>query len=670
MSSIGAIQEPDSLMARAGKRAPPRSRRSKVQALPIDHPLRRIAGFLRVSGRRRRTARVLALAEAAEALRSRYEAFSEAEFDARRNLVAQSLRSGGLAGPAVVEGLALVREAARRTLNVTPYREQLAAAAALISGHVIEMATGEGKTIAAALPAALQALAGRFVHVVTSNDYLAQRDAELLAPMHALLGLRCGFVVNAMSPDQRREVYAMDIVHVSNKELVFDFLRDRLLSGDAAPERPVKTKAMRALGLLAGQAAPIQRGLDVCIVDEIDSVLIDEAGTPLIISATANATITPALAEQALDLARPLVQGVHFDRIGDTIGIDISETGMREIERLCAGLDAPEWRQQIRREELARAAITAWHLLTRDQHYIVRDDKVVIVDESTGRTMPDRFWGDALHPMVEQKEGCDISPLRRSLAAISFQRFFLRYPLLSGMSGTVAEVAPELSTIFGMPLTPIPRRRPLRRTMAKRRMFENRDALWATAADISSTFVKRGQPLLIGVGSVREADMASRALSAIGISHQVLSAAQDKDEAEAVARAGEPGMVTVATNMAGRGTDIHLGPGVAESGGLAVLLCERHASSRVDRQLIGRCARQGDPGLAMEMLSRDDAILNNLPDWLIGPARRLCRHRLMAAPLFKLAQDVGERAARRRRFELVRRDEKVAKMLGFAGGLE
>lgn len=670
MSNVEARATPVAGPVRTRRRTRAGQRLAKFQALPIDHPLRRIAGRLRVVGRRQRSAKALSLAIAAEGLRAEFESLSEAEFDMRRNRIAQALRSGGVADPALVDGLALVREAARRTLKVTPYREQLAAAAALISGHVVEMATGEGKTIAAALPAALQALAGRFVHVVTSNDYLAQRDAELLTPFHAALGLRCGFVVNGMPPDERRAIYAMDVVHVSNKELVFDFLRDRLLSSGTSSERTIKTKTMRALGLMAGQGAPIQRGLDVCIVDEIDSVLIDEAGTPLIISATGEGSITPELAQEAIGLARHLVSGLHFERIGDTIGIDISEAGLDEIGRRSAAFAQPEWRQHVRREELARAAITATHLLKRDQHYIVRDGKVVIIDENSGRTMPDRFWGDALHPMVEHKEGCDISPLRRSLAAISFQRFFLRYPVLSGMSGTVAEVAHELSTIYGMPLTTIPRRLPLQRRVARRQVFESRDILWTVTGSIAQRFVERGQPLLIGVGSVREAAMASKVLTELGIRHQVLSAAQDKDEADAVARAGQPGMVTVATNMAGRGTDIHLGDGVAGLGGLAVLLCERHSSSRVDRQLIGRCARQGDPGLAMELLSQEDAIIDNLPKWLVPSARFLCRRWPFEALVFKLAQDRGENAARRRRFELVRRDEKVAKMLGFAGGME
>ena len=649
-----------------------RGRRRPGQAdstLGIDHPATRLAGFLRLMGARRRTQRALRLAEQADGLAKSYAGLGESAFVERRNLVAQALRRGGVDGPAMVDGLALVREATRRAMGLTPYREQLAAAAALISGHVVEMATGEGKTIAAALPAALQALSGRFVHVVTSNDYLAQRDAEHLAPLHGLLGLSCGFVVQGMPTPERRAGYASDILHLSNKELVFDFLRDRLLTSGAPSERAAVLKARQALGLLRGQQQPIQRGLDVCIVDEIDSVLIDEAGTPLIISAPADSLITAALAEEALALARQLSPGGHFERIGDTIGVEISDAGHAAIDAIAADLESPDWRQQVRRDELARAAITATHILQRDRHYIVREGKIVIVDENTGRTMPDRFWGDALHPMVEQAQGCAISPLRRSLAAISFQRFFRRYPLISGMSGTVSEVALELSTVFGMPLTPIPRRRPLRRVVLPRRVFPDRESLWQEAAQMAGDLARRGQPVLIGVGSVREADHASQALAAHGVPHRVLSAAQDEAEAEAVAQAGRRGAVTVATNMAGRGTDIALGEEVAALGGLAVLLCERHASRRVDRQLMGRCARQGDPGLVIELLSREDGIVNALPDALVAPARRLCASPRLAALVFKLAQDHGEAAAARQRYGLVRRDEKVAKMLGFAGGL-
>lgn len=631
--------------------------------LPIDHPVTWARTRLSLATRLFRERRVMSHARAADGLRAGVHTLSEEMLQERVRVLSIQLRRRGLKSDLVAEGLALVREVARRTLGVEPYREQLAAAAAIMSGHVIEMATGEGKTLVAATSAALHGLAGRSVHVVTSNDYLAERDGAHAVPLLAGLGLSCGIIVHERTPEERRVAYRADVTYISNKEVAFDYLRDRLLRASPT-EQPMVSRFRRAIA--AGEGGqPIQRGLDVAVVDEIDSVLIDEAGTPLLISAEGPALITQEIAELAWAMAGELREGPHYERSRHGISVEITEAGRRYLETRLSDKGLP-WLIAIRREELVRAALTARFVLTRDRHYILKDGKVVIVDENTGRTMADRFWGHDLHPMVEFKEGVPLSTSRQSLASISFQRFFRRYRMLSGMSGTVAEAAPELASVYRLPLTRIPRRRPLQRKALGTSIFPDRQSLWTHVAGAVAGFVARGQPVLVGVTSVKEAVQASEALAARAISHRVLSAAQDREEAEAIAAAGEAGAVTVATNMAGRGTDIRLGPGVAEAGGLVVLMCEMNDSRRADRQLIGRCGRQGDPGAFAVYLSKEDRVLSVAT----RPWPSLAHLPIVSTVAFRQGQRRIETAQREARRSLVRQDENLSRMLTFAGGLD
>jgi len=344
----------------------------------------------------------------------------------------------------------------------------------------------------------------------------------------------------------------------------------------------------------------------------------------------------------------------------------LTRQGLARLEDELSELTGP-WRIRLIREELMRAAIAALHAMERDRHYLVLGGKIVLIDQQSGRVTPDRFWGHGLGLMVEIKEGCASSGEKKSLASISFQRYFRRYALACGMSGTVNEVARELYSVYGLKSVRIPRRLPLRRAYTAPRVFETRDDLWREAARLSTKFWARGQPALIAVRSVAEAARASAALTAAGVVHRVLSAAQDGVEADIVARAGERGAITVVTNMAGRGTDIRLGPDVAALGGLAVIICERHDSRRVDRQLIGRCARQGDPGLVMELISREDGVLACLhPRW--AKAMRVWP-RLTRAGVAR-AQALGDVRGLDARLRLLRRDEQLSKMMAFAGGLD
>jgi preprotein translocase subunit SecA len=634
--------------------------------LPVDHPANWMRVATSLAGRAWRARRVKALALAAAAQERAFADMGEAPFAALRNELAMRLRRGPLGDELIVQSLAFVREASRRTLGLLPYVEQMTAGAALVFGHAVEMATGEGKTLTAAFPAAIHALGGRAVHVVTSNDYLTGRDHDELAALYRFLGLTTGLVLHEKSPDERRVAYEADITYVSNKEVAFDYLRDRIVArtdiGDPSLSRKLEW-------LTAGenrQARPVQRGLDVAIVDEVDSVLIDEAGTPLLISAPADGAIGDDVAKEAMAIARSLQDRQDYLRAPHGIGLDLTEAGIGRIETAAEALGGP-WRQRVRRDSLVNAALVALHGLERDRHYIVRDGKVVIVDEHSGRTMPDRFWERDIHAMVEFKEGCALSDAKRSLASISFQRFFRRYRTLSGMSGTIREVAGELARVYRLPLTPVARRRPRRLADRGCRIFPTRDELWAAVAAEVAQLQTAGTPVLIGVCTVADAERASAQLAGLGIAHRVLSAAQDRDEALAIAKAGQRGAVTVATSMAGRGTDIRLGDGVAEAGGLFVMVCERHGSRRVDRQLIGRCARQGDPGAFAEFLSAEDAVLV-----AGGPlARKIARlPNPKAVWAFWLAQKRTERAAARQRLNLVRRDERLEQTLAFAGGLD
>ena len=605
-----------------------------------------------------------------EAAAARSTSFARLSTDAlvdARKLTAVALRTGGLSDTHTVEALAIASEYTRRILQLEPFPQQLACAGALTRGYVAEMDTGEGKTIAAFLAAAVFGLAGRCVHVVTSNDYLANRDAEQVRPVLEALGLTVGVVTGAIPVSPRRAAYAADVVYISSKEVCFDYLRDGLAHTFITGKSSLATKLGRLLGAAArDDAQPLQRALDVAIIDEIDSVLIDEATTPLLISANANGDISEATARQALDMAAGLDLGIDF--IVDPHGLmpALTPLGERRLAKQMAALTGP-WRVRLIRDELLRAAVAAIHTLKRDHHYLVRDGKIILIDQQNGRTMPDRHLNQSLSLMVEVKEGCIMSGERKSLASISFQRFFRNYSTICGLSGTVREVAEELHAVYGLGMTRVERRLPLRRDSARPRIFADRTQLWSSAAQMAEQLQTRGQPVLVAVRSVKEAQRASAALLARGVRHRVLSAAQDEAEAEIVAGAGAHATVTVVTNMAGRGTDIRLGAGVAELGGLVVLMCERNEVRRVDRQLMGRCARQGDPGLVAEFISQQDVILQ-----LLGP---LWNTLVSACPSLTglailRAQRLSERRSRQGRLQLLRRDKQLAKIMAFAGGLD
>jgi preprotein translocase subunit SecA len=568
----------------------------------------------------------------------------------------------------VATAFALVREAAVQTIGQRHYDVQLVGGWILLEGMVAEMETGEGKTLTATLAAAAAALAGVPVHVITVNDYLAERDAKWMAPIYEALGLDVGTIVHGMTPDRRQKSYACAVAYCTNKELAFDYLRDRItLRGD--PSRlhlQLETVGTRAQNR---NSRLLLRGLHFGIVDEADSVLVDEARTPLIISGAQNTSNETEMYEQALDMARHLTQGRHYRLLRSERRVEFTASGRGKLQEFGRARGKFWVRRQLR-DELVMQGLTALHLFQRDEHYLVRDEKVQIIDEYTGRLMPDRSWEDGLHQMIEVKEGCPITAQNRTLARISYQRFFRRYIRLAGMTGTAKEVSRELERIYGLTVVRVPTNRPLRRVELRDRVVRTRDEKWDTVVERIRTYHELGRPVLVGTRSVEASETLSSLLNVAGLEHQVLNARQDEEEADTIARAGEAGRITVATNMAGRGTDIRLGDGVAEGGGLHVIATERHDARRIDRQLSGRCGRQGDPGTFEVVVSLEDEILETHANRLrktVAGRNGLISAAFLTRSLFRHAQKKAERKHARIRADLLRMDEFLDNTLAFSG---
>ena len=569
----------------------------------------------------------------------------------------------------IERAMAVVREAARRRLGLFPYRVQVAAGLGLFTGQLVEMATGEGKTLAATLPAVLMAWRGRGVHIITANDYLARRDAEEMTPLYQMFGLTVAAIQQDSAPEERQQAYAADITYCTNKEVAADFLRDRLIARGPGSAHGLNTQLLQKLapgpghpGAAARAAGGVQRGLEFAIIDEADSILIDEAVTPLIIAgkdAAADATGQLDRFRRAMDLAKQLRPDRDFKIDRKFRDTTITSSGRKRLQKLD---DNTMFGARLR-EELVSQALTAEHLFLRDEHYVIQDEKIVIVDESTGRLMPDRTWRFGLHQAIEVKEDMEPSPADTTLAAISFQRFFRLYRHLSGMTGTGWEARQELRTIYRLPTVRVPTHKPCIRKQAKtticRTVSEKLDRMIDEVRAVHAT----GQPVLIGTRDVDTSEAVSRRLQDLSLEHQVLNAVQHEHEAKVVTGAGQRGMITVATNMAGRGTDIKLGPGVAELGGLYVLVAEFNQARRVDRQLIGRAARQGDPGRCRVYASLEDQLLERHAR---SPWSRLIGKVLGTRKRLHAAQRRAERLAFAQRKNVLHQDHWTEESLGFS----
>ena len=596
---------------------------------------------------------------------------SDADLQVRVVALRQQLRRPSPAAGVVAESFALISEAAWRTIGKRHYPCQFMAGWSLLQGRLVEMATGEGKTFAAVLPAVVAAWSGRPVHVITVNDYLAKRDAEELRPLYGYLGLSVGVVVQDMrQAEQRRAAYAQAITYCSNKELGFDYLRDRVATGRRTSRLHMALERLQGTGR-AVERELVLRGMVFGIVDEADSVFIDEARTPLILAADAKSGQVQADLQRALTLARSLSQGYDFRVDEQDRRILLLEPAKAKLASMNA--DPGVWSSARAGAELLTQALSAIHLYRRDHHYVVSDQKVQIVDEPTGRAMPDRRWERGLHQMIEAKEGCVVTPQQETVSRITYQRLFGRYVALAGMTGTAAEVAREVMATHRLHMDRMPLNRPALRARWPDLVFQTEETKWTAVAAAAEQVARHdGRPVLIGTRSVQASEQAAALLTARQIPYELLNARQDQREAEIVAAAGQPGCVTVATNMAGRGTDIKLGPGVAELGGLHVILTEYHESRRIDRQLFGRCARQGDPGTCQAMVSLEDELYRVHAPTAARVARLVARlwpdrMPILARWLTWIAQAAAERRNAYARNQTLKSDKKLDKALAFSG---
>ncbi|MEQ9459820.1 MAG: hypothetical protein RIG82_02545 [Phycisphaeraceae bacterium] len=614
-----------------------------------------------------RTAAYLRRAEqvhaTAEALRTAASPALDQQVDELRTL----FRRGRAEQVHTDAALALVVELADRTLGLRPFVVQVAAGLAMMDARLAEVATGEGKTLIATLPAILAGWIGRGCHVITVNDYLAERDAQTLAPLYRKAQLRVASIDGEMRDDARREAYLADITYLTNKEVAADYLRDRLKQGS---QRGLASTLVDTItsGRGAHGRGLVQRGLSRAIVDEADSVLIDEAVTPLIISAEAQNEEQAEAFAQAVKLAENLQRDQHYRVDARFREINLTRAGREHAAELAEALDlSGVWSTPRGRDELVHQALSAKELFLSGQHYVVREGKIVIVDESTGRLMPDRSWRHGLHQAVEAKEGIDVTPAKETLARISFQRFFRMYEHLSGMTGTAWEERNEFWEVYRLVSVRFPTNKPCIRDEQPDRVFASSDERWHAVVEETRRLHAAGRPVLIGTRSVDASEHLSTLLTAQGLVHEVLNAVRHEEEAEIVARAGEPRRITVATNMAGRGTDIKLAQNVAQSGGLAVIATERHETRRIDRQLFGRAGRQGDPGSAVCFISLDDELIKR-------HSRRVDRALLTRYAnkpsatrfLFNQAQSRAQRLARAQRKAVLEHDHWLERHLGFA----
>jgi preprotein translocase subunit SecA len=523
--------------------------------------------------------------------------------------LAYRAKSGEPVDSLLVDSFAATREAGRRRLGMRHYDVQLLAGAALVHGAILEMQTGEGKTLVATLPLALYALAGRGAHLATVNDYLARRDAEWMRPIYEALGLAVGIVESEMDFDQRRRAYACDVTYGTAKEFGFDFLKDRLIGREMSEGRGDLAAALtgKAPG---GQSRLLQRPFWFALVDEADNVLVDEARTPLIIASPPGEAqaMEQALFRFAAAAAATLERDVDFEQDVQKQTCELLGRGrgrVRALERP----PALEPTSLLAIYDAVERALRARQFFNRDRQYVVRDGKIVIIDEFTGRAAEGRTWRDGLHQAVEAKESIEITVPSGHAARITIQDLFARWPHLAGMTGTIATSAREISRTYDVAVGAVPTHRPaIRRRLPPMVCADYRQKLERIVAEVAEMHAL-GRPVLIGTRSIDKSEDLSRLLDAAGLPHTVLNARHIAREAEIVTEAGQRGQITVSTNMAGRGTDIKLGEGVHEIGGLHVICTELHDSARIDRQLVGRCGRQGDPGTWRQFVALDDEIL-------------------------------------------------------------
>jgi preprotein translocase subunit SecA len=623
---------------------------------------------------KRRLARAALQVDPVRYWEKEYSSLNDVELRQRGLQLRGRARGGESLDRLLPEAYGLVCVAAYRTLKMRPFDVQLAGGVVIHHGAIAELATGEGKTLTASMPAFLNALSGKGVHVTTVNDYLASRDADWMMPIYSSLGLNVGVLQQQMPDQARAEAYRADITYGTASEFGFDFLRDRLkvsgFKGQATPFWAPWTSNGQYNQPLDPK---VQREHNYAIVDESDNIFIDEARTPLIIaSPTRQATEEESLVYKWADhIAKGMIRDTHFTLDEKKQKIELTDEG-RQIVRYSNPPVGPHSHAMDKLHEHVERGLHAHFRFRRDQHYMIEKGKVVIIDEYTGRRMPDRHWREGLHQAVEAKEGTQITLASDHAAQITFQSYFKLYKKLSGMTGTAAQNWMELRRVYKLWVVPVPTNQPVIRNQWPDRVFPTEDAKFAAIVEEIAQLRDRGRALLIGTRSVEKSEKLSELLHAAGIEHQVLNARQHDREAQIVALAGQRRRVTIATNMAGRGTDIKPNQDVLDAGGLHVLGTERHDAFRIDRQLAGRSGRQGDPGSCQFFLSLDDELLEGL-----GPVRQeTMRLRGLRGgnadwqnyqSVFRRAQRRVERRHRRQRVDLMiyeKQRQEVLKDLG------
>ena len=549
--------------------------------------------------------RITPLVDKVESYRDEMKALSDEELRGKTKEYKERLEKGETLDDLLPEAYATVREAASRVLGMEHYRVQIIGGIILHQGRIAEMKTGEGKTLVSTLPAYLNALEGKGVYIVTVNDYLAKRDSEWMGKVHEFLGLTVGVVLNDMSNDERRDAYNCDITYITNNELGFDYLRDNMV---------------------IYKEQLVQRGLHYAIIDEVDSVLIDEARTPLIISGQSGKSTK--LYEACDILAQQLtrgedvpeyskmdaIMGIEQEETGDFIVnekdklVNLTQRGVEKVEKFfhIDNLADPE---NLEIQHNVILALRAHYLMFRDQDYVVKEDQVMIVDEFTGRIMPGRRYSDGLHQAIEAKEHVKVKRESKTLATITFQNFFNKFEKKAGMTGTALTEEKEFRDIYGMDVIEIPTNRPIARIDHQDAVYKTKKEKFKAVVEEVKEAHEKGQPVLVGTITIETSELISGMLKREGIPHTVLNAKFHEQEAEIVAQAGQHGAVTIATNMAGRGTDIKLDEDAREAGGLKIIGTERHESRRIDNQLRGRAGRQGDPGESQFFISLEDDLM-------------------------------------------------------------
>ena len=588
--------------------------------------------------------RIKSTVDKIEALRETMQAMSDEELQGQTQKFKDRLEAGETLDDILVEAFATIREADKRVLGMEPFRVQLIGGVILHQGRIAEMRTGEGKTLVATLPSYLNALEGKGVHVVTVNDYLAKRDSDEMGQVHRWMGLTVGCVLGGMDRAERQEAYKCDITYITNNELGFDYLRDNM----AVYEKDL-----------------VQRGLHYCIIDEVDSILIDEARTPLIISGQSGKSTK--IYELCDVLARQMKRGEdlpEFSKIDAIMGIEQEETGdfivnekdkivtltqdgVKKVENFfhIDNLADPE---NLEIQHNVILALRAHNLMHRDQDYVVRDDEVLIVDSFTGRIMPGRRYSDGLHQAIEAKEHVKVNRESQTLATITFQNFFNKYDKKGGMTGTAATEEQEFRDIYGMDVVTIPTNRPVIRIDHEDAVYKTQKEKYKAVVEEVKIAHEKGQPVLVGTVNIDVSELLSRMLSREGIQHEVLNAKYHEKEAAIVANAGIHGAVTIATNMAGRGTDIKLDEEAKAAGGLKIIGTERHESRRIDNQLRGRSGRQGDPGESQFFISLEDDLMRlfgserliNIFENLGVPEGQRIQHKMLSSAIERAQEKI------------------------------